>query len=241
MATEPIPATTASPETEARISPLGRLVGVLFSPKATFEDIARKPSWLLPVICIVVISAISAVGINQKVNWRDYISQQIDKSPAAAQLSPEQKEQRVEAGAKFAPYTAYLFGIPAPILGMLVIALVMWGSYNLLAGTDCAGYDRLCTFSCGFAAETLWDVRSRQSRSDQRRRIFARRERQMAGGVRKKPGYLYLVGHPADRHWLCGRASQETERWKVVRHRLRLVGSLDRSARWAGVYFLLIH
>jgi hypothetical protein len=136
MATEPIPATTASPETEARISPLGRLVGVLFSPKATFEDIARKPSWLLPVICIVVISAISAVGINQKVNWRDYISQQIDKSPAAAQLSPEQKEQRVEAGAKFAPYTAYLFGIPAPILGMLVIALVMWGSYNLLAGTD---------------------------------------------------------------------------------------------------------
>lgn len=136
MASEPMPAAAAAPETEAKISPFGRLVGVLFSPKATFEDIARKPSWLLPVICMIAISAITTVGINQKMNWRDYMSQQIEKSPAAAQLSAEQKEQRIEAGAKFAPYSAYIFGIPAPIVGILIIALVMWGSYNLLAGTD---------------------------------------------------------------------------------------------------------
>jgi hypothetical protein len=136
MASEPMPAATAAPETQAKISPFGRLVGVLFSPKVTFEDIARKPTWLLPVICMVVISAIVTVGINQKMNWRDYMSQQIEKSPAAAQLSPEQKQQRIEAGAKFAPYSAYIFGIPAPIIGILIVALVMWGSYNLLAGTD---------------------------------------------------------------------------------------------------------
>lgn len=136
MASEPMPAAAAAPETEAKISPFGRLVGVLFSPKATFEDIARKPSWLLPVICMIVISTISAIGINQKVNWRDYLSQQMEKSAAAAQLSPEEKQQRIEAGAKFAPYTTYILGIPAPLIGILIITLVMWGSYNLLAGTD---------------------------------------------------------------------------------------------------------
>lgn len=136
MATGPMPAATAAPETQPKISPFGRLFGVLFSPKATFEDIARKPSWLLPVICMIVVSTISAVGINQKVNWHDYVSQQIEKSPSAAQLSAEQKQQRIEAGAKFAPYTTYIFGIPAPIIGILLITLVMWGSYNLLAGTD---------------------------------------------------------------------------------------------------------
>jgi Yip1 domain len=136
MASEPMPAAAAAPETQAQISPFGRLVGVLFSPKATFEDIARKPGWLLPIIALIVLSTISAVGINQKVNWRDYISQQIEKSPAAAQLSAEQKQQRIETGARIAPYTTYIFGIPAPVIGILIITLVMWGAYNLLAGTD---------------------------------------------------------------------------------------------------------
>src|SRR5712691_3248497 len=42
MATTPAPA----PEPQASISPFGRIIGVLFSPKSTFEDIARKPSWV---------------------------------------------------------------------------------------------------------------------------------------------------------------------------------------------------
>jgi Yip1 domain len=136
MASEPMPAATAGTEPQAQISAFGRLVGVVFSPKATFEDIARKPSWWLPVVALVVLSVLVAFGVNQKMNWRDYVGQQIEKSPASAQLSAEQKEQRIEGGAKFAPLFAYLFGIPAPVLVVLAIALVMWGSYNLLAGTD---------------------------------------------------------------------------------------------------------
>ena len=136
MATEPIPPAAPVTEPEAKISAFGRLIGVVFSPKATFEDVARKPGWWLPVIALIVLSAIVAFGINQKVNWRDYMSQQIEKSPAAAQLSAEQKEQRIEGGAKYAPLFAYVFGIPAPVVVMLAVALVMWGAYNLLAGTD---------------------------------------------------------------------------------------------------------
>ena len=123
-------------EPQASISPFGRLVGVIFSPKATFADIVRKPSWLLPVILLAVLGAIVAVGLNQKVDWREYMSQQIEKSPRAAALSAEQKQQRIAAGAKFAPISAYVFGIPAPLVVVLTVAGVMLGAYNLMAGAD---------------------------------------------------------------------------------------------------------
>src|SRR5208282_6363573 len=102
MATEPMPTPVPVVEPQAAISPFGRIIGVLFSPKPTFEDIARKPSWLLPVVLMAIFGAVVAFGINQKMNWRQYVMDQIEKSPAAAQLSTEQKEQRAEAGAKFA-------------------------------------------------------------------------------------------------------------------------------------------
>jgi hypothetical protein len=123
-------------ETQAKVSPFGRIFGVLFSPKPTFEDIARKPTWLLPVLLLAILGAVVAVGINQKMNWREYMSQQIEKSPAGAQLSTDQKQQRIEAGAKFAPISAYVFGIPAPVIVVLVVALIMWGAYNLLGGAN---------------------------------------------------------------------------------------------------------
>ena len=134
MATTPVTESIPAPEPQPNISPFGRIIGVLFSPKTTFEDITRKPSWLLPVILLAILGCLVAIALNQKMNWREYIAQQIDKSPSAAQLSPEQKEQRISAGAKISPYTTYLFGIPAPIIVVLIVAGIMLGAYNLLAG-----------------------------------------------------------------------------------------------------------
>ena len=132
--------TTSMPAPEAQsqpaISPLGRIIGVFFSPKTTFEDIVRKPDWVLPVVLLTLFSLAVSFSINQRINWREFISQQMEKNPQAAQLSAEQKEQRVEAGAKFsAPFT-YCIGLLGPSLGILVVGLVMWGAYNLLGGAN---------------------------------------------------------------------------------------------------------
>jgi len=134
MATTSLPAPEA--ESQAVISPMGRIFGVFFSPKATFEDVVRKPNWAAPILLIIILSAIVCVSINQRMNWREYIGQQIEKSPQAAQMSAEQKAQRIEGGAKFAPIFTYVFGIPAAAVITLLTGLVMWGAYNLLAGAN---------------------------------------------------------------------------------------------------------
>jgi len=158
MATTPTPAATPAPEPQASLSPFGRIVGVLFSPKPTYEDIVRKPSWLLPVILLAVLGAIVAVGLNQKMNWREYVSQQIEKNPRAAQLPAEQKEKQIEMGAKFAPYSAYILGIPAPIVIVLIVAGILLGAFNLMAGAGVNFKTSLAVVSHAFVPVLLGNI-----------------------------------------------------------------------------------
>src|ERR1700756_1362944 len=108
-------ATTSMPAPDAQAppanSPLGRVVGVFFSPKATFQDIVRKPSWVLPVVLLTLISIAVSFVINQRINWREFMAQQIEKSPRAANLSPEQKEKQIEGGAKITPIITGTIGV----------------------------------------------------------------------------------------------------------------------------------
>jgi hypothetical protein len=130
MATTPVPA----PEAQAAISPLGRVFGVLFSPGKTFEDIVRKPSWIVPIVISTLLSIVAVVALNQRVNWREYISQQMEKNPRTANLSAEQKQQQAEVGAKFTVAIVYVAGVIVPVCFALLVGLVMMGAYNLLAG-----------------------------------------------------------------------------------------------------------
>jgi hypothetical protein len=156
MASTPTPAPAVEPQ--ASISPVGRIVGVIFSPKSTFADIARKPSWLLPVILLAVLGAVVAVALNQKMDWREYMSQQIEKSPRAGALSAEQKQQQIEAGAKFAPISAYVVGIPAPLVVVLIVAGVMLGAYNLMAGANINYKTALAIVSHAFVPAMLGNL-----------------------------------------------------------------------------------
>ena len=133
MATTPV---TPAPEPQAAISPFGRLFGVLFSPGKTFEDIVRKPTWVSPTVVLVVFSLIASAILVQRVDWREVVSQQIEKSSQSGQLSADQKEQRVEMGAKIAPIVGYVGGLIFPGCILLLTALVMWGAYSILAGVN---------------------------------------------------------------------------------------------------------
>jgi Yip1 domain len=132
MATIPSPVPASEPQ--AAISPIGRIFGVLFSPQTTFEDIARKPSWLLPVVISTILGIAATVTLNQRMDWRDYISQQIEKNPQAANLSAEQKERQIEVSTKITSAIVYAVGVLGSTLFALVVAAAMMLAYNLLTG-----------------------------------------------------------------------------------------------------------
>ena len=135
MSTTPVVAAEA-PEPPQPINHFARIVGVFFSPKSTFEDIARRPSWVLPVVLMTVLGLVVAVVMNQKIDWRDVASKRIEESPRAANLSADQKEQQIELSAKISPGAAYAFGLLGPILAVMVVTLVLWLAYNVIGGAN---------------------------------------------------------------------------------------------------------
>jgi len=128
MATMPAPA--ALPP----VNHFGRIVGVFFSPKETFTDIARRPSWVLPVVLLTILGLCVAYLMNQKIDWESYIRTQAEKNPRFAQLSEEQKQQQLAPQAKFSPYVAYAIGGTGTILASLILAGIYLGAFNLFSG-----------------------------------------------------------------------------------------------------------
>jgi len=135
MSTTPVIAPEA-PQAPGPINHFGRIIGVFFSPKATFEDIVRRPSWIIPLVLMTVLGIVVAFVMNQKVDWRDVASKRIEDSPRAANLSAEQKEQQIAMSAKFSPGAAYAFGALGPILAVVVVAAVMLLAYNVVGGAN---------------------------------------------------------------------------------------------------------
>lgn len=130
-------ATTVAVPPEAPQPPInhfGRLFGALFSPKPTFEDISRRPSWIAPILALTILSIGVCYLMNQKIDWGSYLRTQAEKNSRFAQLSEDQKAQALAPQLKFTPYTVYAAGVLAPVIVALVIAAVYLGAFNLFAG-----------------------------------------------------------------------------------------------------------
>jgi hypothetical protein len=131
MATTP---SLPTPEAQGSISPIGRIIGALFSPKRTFADIAARPSWIAPIALLTLLSLGVSALLVQKMDWRNFMEQQLAKNPRTEQMPAEQKARIIETQSKYAPAFTYAFGLCGPILGTLVITLIYWAAFNLFSG-----------------------------------------------------------------------------------------------------------
>jgi hypothetical protein len=128
-------ATVQAPEAPKSDNALSRIFGVLFSPKATFESIARRPTWLLPVLLLTVLS-LGVLGIfGQRGGWPAYLQKQMAASSRFEQLPADQQQRALEQTLKFAPRFAY-FEVVIVIFGAIVItSAILFGVFNGLSGT----------------------------------------------------------------------------------------------------------
>jgi len=130
MATTPIPA----PEAQATIGPIGRITGVLFSPRNTFEDIARKPSWVAPIVLLTLIGLCMNVLLAKKADWRSFSEEQLMSTSRGQQIPADQKDLAIERGAKGNQFFCYVRGVIGTTFLALLLALVYWGVYAVIGG-----------------------------------------------------------------------------------------------------------
>jgi Yip1 domain len=130
MATTSMPA----PEAQASVGSFGRMVGVITSPTKTFADIAQRPSWVVPLLLMCLLSVGVGGLIGQKTDWRGFFERQMAKNSRFDNMSQDQKENILQAQMKWAPPMSYGIGAFFIVVGSLVLALIYWGSFNLFCG-----------------------------------------------------------------------------------------------------------
>lgn len=111
-----------------------RLVGVFFSPTETFEDIARKPDILWPLLLLIVVGIASALLVMPHLDFDALVEQQAEmmkkRNPNVSDADLAQMGRFTKAMAKVGGYVSPL----VIVVGYLVIALVLWGAFRLMGG-----------------------------------------------------------------------------------------------------------
>jgi hypothetical protein len=134
MSTAPTP--TPPTETQPQISSIGRLTGVITSPKKTFTDIARRPTWVLPFVTLCLLSVVAGALVGLKTDWRSFFERQNAKNSRMDSMPQEQKDNIVEKQLAIAPKLAFAFGLIGIIVIIFLVTLVYWGAFNLFNGAD---------------------------------------------------------------------------------------------------------
>jgi len=133
MATPAIP-----PEPTAPVSSVGRIPGVIFSPKPTFESIVERPTWILPLILLCVVSVTVVFVFGQRVGWRGFMERQ-NQTNARLQkqmesMTPDEREKMLETQTKYAAVFGYVGVVFATFIGALLVAAVLLAAFNVIGG-----------------------------------------------------------------------------------------------------------
>jgi len=113
-----------------------RIAGVFFEPGKTFEDIARRPTWVVPMVLLIVLVVVLMALFSQRVGWERMIRHQFELSSRAAQMDAEARERAIQMQARFTPPFAYggaILGIP--IVDLVWAALLFGIVKGLMSAT----------------------------------------------------------------------------------------------------------
>jgi hypothetical protein len=102
-----------------------RISGVFFDPKTAFADIAKRPTWIVPVVLVVIFGLLVSVTIGQRVGWDRVVRQSMETSSRTQQMTPEQREQAVAMGTKFASIMAYTGVILVPLVFAIMAGVLL--------------------------------------------------------------------------------------------------------------------
>lgn len=113
-------------------SGFGRVIGALVSPEKTFRSIGERPTWVVPLLLLVLVSAALGYSLSQRVDQEQMIRQQM--ADRDEQVSEEQIQQSVQMMEKVGPAMYTGSAIATPLI-YLLIALIFMVSLRL-AGSE---------------------------------------------------------------------------------------------------------
>jgi hypothetical protein len=109
--------------------PVQRVVGALFAPDDTFDDIARRPDILVPLLLILVIGIASAVVVVPRIDFESMFRTQFESNKNMSAEDVNRMIPIMVASAKVFGYAGSVFVVAyiAIIAGILLLAFRVLG------------------------------------------------------------------------------------------------------------------
>jgi hypothetical protein len=110
------------------------LGNIFFEPGRTFEDLKRKPRFVMGLIIIALLVMGYSIGLQAKIGesgMRNFMAEQVEKR--APQLTAEQKAAQVDMQMKIGGITKYLVPVFV-VIAMLIGGLLYWAGAKAFGG-----------------------------------------------------------------------------------------------------------
>jgi Yip1 domain len=114
-------------------SSFGRLLGALVSPGKTFLSIAERPTWAVPLVVLMLASAVVGFVTAERTDYRDVITQTVREK--GRDVPEAQLEPQIEMMEKAGPAISAAGAPVAVVVFTLLAALFYWVAFKLL-GSD---------------------------------------------------------------------------------------------------------
>ena len=142
------------PEEAPAGSFLSRALGVFISPGEAFEDIARKPGFVAPVVTILVAAMALFDTMYWKVGMETMTRLQLERNPFASRIPPEQMEKAIHDSAGHLTRTLIITDVFIVIvtflvllifsgLGMMIVNAILGGQAKFKTLFSVASYAQL--------------------------------------------------------------------------------------------------
>lgn len=107
-------------------SAIARIPGTFFSPVRTLESIARRPTWIAPLVLWTAVSIAFTALLGSRMDYGPAIREQLEKR----NVPQERWDAIVESQSKFAATFGYAIGALAPAIVVLIVAAVYLGAFK---------------------------------------------------------------------------------------------------------------
>src|SRR5580692_6839565 len=105
------PAALPTPAPAGSDNPIGRIIGVIVNPKATFASIVARPTWILPIVIMMILASITVFVFSERVGWRQFMIRQNEQSERTQKqmenMTPEQRDQMLDTQVRVASKIGY--------------------------------------------------------------------------------------------------------------------------------------
>ena len=114
-----------------------RILGVVFTPRAAYADVAARPRWLGAFLAVFLVTSTAAtIFMSTDVGRNAVVDQQVTQSEAYGRHLNQEQIDRLEGMSRYCVYGAPVIQLVTLALGSLLISGIAFVVFNALLGGD---------------------------------------------------------------------------------------------------------